>query len=147
MQVAESTIRQELYIQLQQYSNALNLKYLPQKNDTPYCCCANGDTCFASIDADNLDSMSCLGQCQLRFTLCTEIVNEEADIDEPKPQSQHCNMSSFQKGLPLINFGCQSAASEAYLPLDTLQMNVSLSFESVSIKQCIEFLHFYMYLP
>ena len=74
MQDIEGGSHQQLYVQLKEYENNYNLKYIPS-NSPPYCCCADGNICYNLTDSN----IMCLGQCDLRFRLCTDLANGTMD--------------------------------------------------------------------
>ena len=112
MQVVESNAQFKLYVQLQKYYHEFNLKYIPEKDGTQYCCCADRDICFHSINASNLTYYSCVQQCKLRFTLCAGLANATLENEEGMSNSTYCYMSVIKPTPPSINF--QFLSSNSY---------------------------------
>ena len=120
-----------LYVQLQEYYNFYNLKYIPEKSVTPYCCCANKNICFSSTDASNLTMEICIGQCKLRFTLCAELTNITMETEEGMSDTLHCYMSEIGNSPPGIEFGSPFSGSH-FFPNQMLPPLFSFPFENHS---------------
>ena len=115
LQVGECNIQFRFHVQLQNYTNEFNLKYNPEKNSTPYCCCANRNICFTSINDSNLDYSSCPFQCQLRFTLCAALTSpSEMSEAEPSTLAPYCFESDVNTGFPFYIFGGLSPSSSFF---------------------------------
>ena len=56
-------------VRLHRYCNPLNLEYVSDKPDAPYCCC-NSDECASSMST--FTQTQCNAQCVARIALCLE---------------------------------------------------------------------------
>ena len=102
-------------VQLKEYRNDFNLKYIPQMNSTPYCCCDNKFICFTSTNDGNLNINSCGSQCPLKFTLCAGLTSSNVMKEaEPNTLAPHCFESDVQTGLVLITFDCPSSSNSFF---------------------------------
>ena len=101
-------------MQLQEYHNEYNLQFKPENGNTPYCCCSNGNICFASPDASNLTYNSCIFQCSLRFMICAGLTNITMEAETGKTNYSYCYESVVETAPPLIIFGCSS--SDCFFP-------------------------------
>ena len=137
LQVVESTVEFQLYVQLQEYDNEYNLKYIPEKT-APYCCCADSNNCFKSTNTNNLTIASCNVQCPLRFTLCAELANEFMQTDEGMSPTSDCYMSEINHSNPVINFGSSLLGSH-FFPNRQLPPLFSFTFKihSPDVSICV----------
>lgn len=132
LQVSATNGREGLYVGLQRYYNEFNLKYIPDKGVTPYCCCGFGNDCFTSTDASNLTIRSCTTQCMLRFTLCAEMQTGKDSLTDRHGVSLApiCYESEVRVAPPLVVFDqCSSSSSKEFFPSQDMALNFIFPFE------------------
>ena len=137
LQLAEVNVQFRFHVQLQKYMNEFNLKYIPERTSTPYCCCNDRSICFNSTSASNLSYASCNINCQLRFTLCAWLTSSDVLKEAgPNTSASYCFESDVHDAYALFTFGCLSPSKSFFLeeekfpyflfPLQIYSENVSV---------------------
>ena len=92
-------------MQLHEYCNPLNLEYVSDSPDTPYCCC-NSDDCESSINS--FTTMRCSTQCIVRITVC---LRRQGSGDSDTSTTEKCYKSEVFNAPPKYKLAMKAANS------------------------------------